>query len=58
MSQNGQTHICCKIFKMRLTILGHYTLKGYNKNQLKFCRKSYWKKQPFIFTVYLMNHAF
>ena len=21
-------------------------------------RKSYWKKQPFIFTVYLMNHVF
>ena len=22
------------------------------------CHKSYWKKQPFIFTVYLMNHVF
>ena len=29
-----------------------------DKNELKFCRKSYWKKQPFIFTVYLMNHVF
>ena len=28
------------------------------KNQLKFCRKSYWKKQAFIFTVYLMNTFF
>ena len=24
---------------------------------IKFCRKSYWKKQQFIFTVYLMNHV-
>ena len=28
------------------------------QNQLKFCRKTCWKKQPFIFTVYLMNHIF
>ena len=28
------------------------------QKQLKFCRKSYWKKQPFIFTIYLMNHIF
>ena len=25
---------------------------------LKFCRKTCWKEQPFIFTVYLMNHIF
>ena len=30
----------------------------WDKNQLKFCRKSYWNKQPFNFTVYLMNHDF
>ena len=24
----------------------------------KFCRKTCWKEQPFIFTVYLMNHLF
>ena len=29
-----------------------------DKIQLKFCQKSYWKKQPFIFTAYLMNHVF
>ena len=29
-----------------------------DKNQPKFCRKTYWKVQPFIFTVYLMNHIF
>ena len=29
-----------------------------DKNQLKFCCKSYWKKQPPIFTVYLVNHVF
>ena len=32
-----------------------------NKNQLKFCRKTSWKDQTFIFTVYLiilMNHLF
>ena len=28
------------------------------KNQPKFCRKTYWKEQPFIFTVYLSNHIF
>ena len=36
MSRNGQTHfklekscsICCKIFKLCLTILGHYASKG------------------------------
>ena len=26
------------------------------KNQLKFCHKTCWKEQPFIFTDYLMNH--
>ena len=36
MSQDGQTHfgqksICCKIFKVCLTILGHYALKGLKK---------------------------
>ena len=35
MSQNGQTlkkscSKCCKIFKVWLTILGHYALKGYS----------------------------
>ena len=35
MSQNSQTHFknlaafCCKIFKVCLTILEHYALKGY-----------------------------
>ena len=29
-----------------------------NKNRLKFCRKTCWKEQPFIFTFYLMNHFF
>ena len=29
-----------------------------DKNQPKFCRKTSWKEQPFIFTVYLMNHIF
>ena len=34
MSQIGKTHVknlgakCCKIFKVWLTILGHYVLKG------------------------------
>ena len=28
------------------------------KIQLKFCRQTCWKEQPFIFTVYLMNHPF
>ena len=28
-----------------------------NKIQLKFCRKTVWKNQPFIY-VYLMNHIF
>ena len=30
----------------------------FQKNQLKFCRKTCWKEQPFIFFVYLMNHLF
>ena len=29
-----------------------------NKNQPNFCSKTCWKEQPFIFTVYLMNHVF
>ena len=29
-----------------------------NKNQAKFCRKTCWKEQQFIFTVYLMNQIF
>ena len=28
------------------------------KTNSSFWLKSYWKKQPFIFTVYLMNHIF
>ena len=28
------------------------------KKQSKFCRKTCWKEQPFIFNVYLMNHIF
>ena len=29
MPQNGQTHFkCCKIFKVCLTSLGHYALRG------------------------------
>ena len=28
------------------------------KIQPNFCRKTCWKEQPFIFTVYLMNHVF
>ena len=34
MSQNGQTHF--KIFKVRLTILGHYTLKGQMHSWTKY----------------------
>ena len=30
----------------------------WDRNQLQLCRKSYWNKQPFIFTGYLMNHVF
>ena len=30
----------------------------YDKNQPKFCGKTCWKEQLFIFTVYLMNHVF
>ena len=39
MSQNGQTHFknlaafCCKNFKVYLTILGHYALKGEKQNK-------------------------
>ena len=29
-----------------------------DKNQPKLCCKTCWKEQPFIFTVYLMNHIF
>ena len=29
-----------------------------DKNQLKFCRKTCWKEQPLVFTLYLMNHLF
>ena len=29
-----------------------------DKNQPKFCRKTCWKEQPSIFTVFLMNHIF
>ena len=29
-----------------------------DKNQPKFCPKTCWKEQPFIFTVYLMNRVF
>ena len=29
--------------------------QGLNKSQLKICRKTCLKEQPFIFTVYLMN---
>ena len=33
-------------------------LYPYYENQLKFCHKTFWKKQPFIFTVYLMRIFF
>ena len=29
-----------------------------DKNQRKFCCKAWQKKQPFVFTVYLINHIF
>ena len=29
-----------------------------DKNQLKFCRESYWKKQPFIFNYILDESRF
>ena len=29
-----------------------------DKNQPNYCRKTCWKAQPLIFTVYLMNHIF
>ena len=32
-----------KMKTLRITVF-----EGQDKNQLKFCRKSYWKKQPFI----------
>ena len=36
-----------------------YTLSvGFKKKNLSVGFKSYWKKQPFIITVFLMNHVF
>ena len=29
-----------------------------DKNQPKFCHKTYWQEQPFTFTIFLMNHIF
>ena len=43
-------------FKMKP--LGKSVFRCLDKNQSKFCRKTCWKEQPFIFTVYLMNHIF
>ena len=38
--------------------LGKNIFQCQDRNQPKFCRKTFWKEQPFIFTVYLINHIF
>ena len=38
--------------------LGKSVFQCSDKNQPKFCRRTCWKEQPIIFTVYLMNHIF
>ena len=43
-------------FKMKT--LTKCVFECWDKNQLKFCRRSYWKKQPFIFTVYYLMNTF
>ena len=41
-------------FKMKL--LRKSVFQCWDKNQPKFCNKTCWEQQLFIFTVYLMNH--
>ena len=45
--------VCFKMKPLRKSVF-----QCSDKNQLKFCRKTCWKEQPFIFTVSLMNHIF
>ena len=35
-----------------------FKMKPLRQNQLKVCRKTCWKEQPFIFSFYLINHLF
>ena len=51
-----RTYALSVVFKMKT--LRKSVFECSDVNQLKFCLKCYWKKQPFIFTVYLMNRVF
>ena len=45
-------------FKMKTLRKSVFECLVKTKNQLKFCHKSYWKKQSFIFTACLINQVF
>ena len=45
--------VCFKMKSLKKSIF-----QFLDKNQPIFCRKAYWKEQPFIFTACLMNHTF